>query len=112
MHSAWRRFVLIVLGLGLLALVVHTLFGPRGYLALRQQQKEYERLKLEIQALQEENRRLIEEIKALKSDPQMIERIAREELKLARPGETVISLPQTQTQQPAVAPAPQQKKPK
>jgi len=106
-RSPWRRRLLIVLALALLALLVHTLFGPRGYLALRQQQREYERLKLEIQALQDENRRLSEEIKALKSDPQMIERLAREELRLARPGETVIALPQTQPLQP---PAEQKKK--
>lgn len=107
-RSAWRRYLLIVLGLGLLAFVVHTVFGARGYLALRQQQKEYERLKQEIQALQEENQRLIEEIKALQSDPATIERIAREELKLTRPGETVISLPQEPS--PAASAPPQKKK--
>lgn len=107
-RCSWRRFLLIVLGLGLLALVVHALFGARGYVALRQQRKEYERLKQEIQALREENQQLIEEIKTLKSDPEMIERIAREELKLARPGETVIALPQTQTQEPPLS-APSQK---
>lgn len=92
--STWRRVLLTVLGLGLLALVVHTLFGEHGYLALRQQQREYERLRQEIQALQEENRQLEAEIKALKNDPRAVERIAREELKMARPGEKVYSLPQ------------------
>ena len=92
--SLWRHLLLTLLGLGLLALVVHTVFGERGYLALRRQQREYERLRQEIQSLQEENRRLEEEIKALKSDPRAIERVAREELKMARPGEKVYSLPQ------------------
>ncbi|MFQ5816570.1 MAG: septum formation initiator family protein, partial [Terriglobia bacterium] len=85
--STWHRVLLTVLGLGLLALVVHTLFSEHGYLALRQQQREYKRLRQEIQRLQEENQRLEEEIKALKSDPRAIERLAREELKMARPGE-------------------------
>jgi cell division protein FtsB len=92
--SAWQRFLLTALGLGLLALVVHTVFGEHGYLALRRQQREYERIRQEIQTLQEENRRLEEEIKALKSDPRMLERLAREELKMARPGEKVYGLPQ------------------
>jgi len=91
--SPWPRVLLTVLGLGLLALVVHTIFGEHGYLALRQQEKELERLELQIKRLEEENRRLAAEVEALKSDPQAIERVAREELKLARPGEKVITLP-------------------
>jgi cell division protein FtsB len=91
--SPWPRILLTVLGLGLFALVVHTVFGEHGYLALRQQRKELERLEQEIKRLEEENRRLAEEVEALKSDPRAIERVAREELKLARPGEKVITLP-------------------
>ncbi|MBI4461288.1 MAG: septum formation initiator family protein [Acidobacteria bacterium] len=89
-----QRLLLAALALGLLALVVHTIFGEHGYLALRQQQREYERLRQEIQSLQEENQRLEEEIKVLRSDPRALERVAREELKMARPGEKVYSLPQ------------------
>jgi cell division protein FtsB len=36
-----------------------------------------------------DNRRLATEIAALRSDPRAIERLAREELGLTRPGETV-----------------------
>ena len=43
----------------------------------------------EIEDLQAENARLGNEIAALRSDPRAIERLAREELGLARPGETV-----------------------
>lgn len=89
----WRRLLLALLGLGLLALVVHTFFGDKGYLELRRQRQELERLQSEIQRLEEENRRLIEEIQALKTDPRAVERVAREELKMARPGEKVIILP-------------------
>lgn len=89
-----RRLLMGVLSLGLLALVVHTVFGEHGYLALRRQQQEMERLEQEIQRLEEENRRLSEEIQALKNDPQAVERVAREQLKMARPGERVITLPE------------------
>ncbi len=92
--SPWRRFLLIVIGLGLFALVVHTVFGERGYLGLRSQRSEYERLRQEVRTLEGENQQLKEEIKALKSDPSAVERVAREELKMAKPGETVITLPE------------------
>jgi len=42
-----------------------------------------------IEQLRTENARLAVEIVALRSDPRSIERLAREELGLARPGETV-----------------------
>ena len=89
----WQRFFLGLLGLALLALVVHTLFGEHGYLELRRRHQELEHLRSEIQRLEEENHRLAEQIKALKTDPRAIERAAREELKMARPGEKVIALP-------------------
>lgn len=94
-QTSRQRVVLSLLGLGLLALMVHTLFGEHGYIALRRHQQEYERLRREIQVLGEENRRLEEEIRALRGDPRAIERVAREELKMARPGEKVYSLPQS-----------------
>ena len=89
-----RRLLMGVLGLGLLALMVHTVFGEHGYLALRRQQGEMDRLQQEIQRLEEENKRLAEEIQALKSDPRAVERVAREQLKMARPGERVITIPE------------------
>jgi len=108
--SPWQRFFLTVLGLGLLALVVHTLFSEHGYLAVQRHQQEYERLQQELQALQEENQRLEEEIKALKSDPRAIERVAREDLKMARPGEKVYSLPQGASETPTQKNPPKKKR--
>lgn len=89
-----RRWLLAVIGLGFLALAVHTLFGEHGYLALRHQQRELRRLESEIKRLEEENRRLAEEVRALKTDPRAVERVAREELRMARPGEKIIILPE------------------
>ena len=103
--SPWRRLLLAVVGLALLALVVHTLFGEEGYLALRQQKQELQRLQEEIQRLEEENRRLVEEIQTLKTDPRAMERVAREQLKMARPGEKVIILPTEKPESNQPAPA-------
>jgi cell division protein FtsB len=91
--SLARRVLISLLGLALLALVVHTIFGGRGYLDLRKQQQEVEQLEAKIKQLEAENKRLLEEIQALKTDPRAVERVAREELKMARPGEKVIILP-------------------
>lgn len=101
--SPRRRLLLAVVGLGLLALVVHTLFGEHGYLALRRQQQELQRLEGEIKRLEDENRRLTEEIHSLKTDPRAVERVAREELKMARPGEKVILLPSPKAPAPGSA---------
>lgn len=91
--SLGRRLLISLLGLALLSLVVHTVFGERGYLDLRKQQREVEQLEAKIKQLEAENKRLLEEIQALKTDPRAVERVAREELKMARPGEKVIILP-------------------
>ena len=71
------------------ALVVGSLFGDRGFLQLVRQQQRAEVLEREIEELRADNRRLASEIAALRSDPRAIERLAREELGLSRPGETV-----------------------
>lgn len=51
-----------------------------------------------IEQLRVENQRLREEIEALRHDPQVIERIAREELNMLRPEELVISFPEKKNQ--------------
>jgi cell division protein FtsB len=75
--------------IALIALVVGSFFGDRGILRLVAQRERAESLRHEIEALRWENGRLGREIAALRADPRSIERIAREELGLARPGETV-----------------------
>jgi cell division protein FtsB len=78
--------------IALLALVVGSFFGDRGILRMVAQRERAESLRREIELLRSENARLAFEIAALKSDPRAYERIAREELGLARPGETVFLL--------------------
>jgi cell division protein FtsB len=73
----------------------HAIFGANGFLVFHQKKSESRRLELEIQSLQQDNARREREIKALKSDPQAIEKEARERLRYARPGEIVYTLPST-----------------
>jgi cell division protein FtsB len=75
--------------LALVALVVGSLFGDRGILYLFAQQERTEALRREIADLRAQNASLAGEIRALRSDPRAIERLARESLGLARDGETV-----------------------
>jgi cell division protein FtsL len=95
-----------ILALILLALMVHDVFGTHGFMAMRRTQNEIERVKKELVRLNAENTKLGEEVKALKSDPRLIEKIAREDLQRAKPGEIIIRIPQAQqpTQDPPAKP--------
>jgi cell division protein FtsB len=75
--------------IALIALVVGSFFGDRGILRMVAQRERALSLKREIEDLRAQNASLAVEIAALRSDPRAIERLAREELGLARPGETV-----------------------
>jgi len=91
-----RQYGATLLGLLLLALVVHDIFGTHGYLAMRRTQQEIKKVKADIEHLHKENVGLENEVKDLKSDPRKIEKIARDELCLAKPGEVIIKIPQSQ----------------
>ena len=88
-----RRNMSLVLLAGLVLLLVQDVFGTHGVLAMRRAQKETARVKREIERIDTENRRLEDSVRSLKSDPEAIERIAREEMGLARPGEYIFKLP-------------------
>ena len=82
-----------ILGLGLLALLVHDVFGTHGFIAMRRTQKEIEQIRDQISKINDENKSLSDQVNSLKTDPKAIERIAREEMGLARPGEFIYKLP-------------------
>jgi len=91
-----------ILGLTLVsvAFIVHSIFGKHGYLASRQRRKELDTLQQQIQHLRRENDQLDKQNQSLKSDPTAIERPAREQLHLARPGETIFMLPEKRSPYP------------
>lgn len=84
-----RKAATLVSVVGLVALVVGSLFGDHGVLRLVEHRDEVRRLAAEVEALRAENGRLAVEIQALREDPRAVEKIAREELGLVRPGETL-----------------------
>jgi cell division protein FtsB len=91
------RGAILALLLVCVALVVHEIYGEHGYLALRREKREYDALQREVRRLQEENQQLEKRIEALKSDPKAIERIARDQMHMARPGERIYTLPEKDT---------------
>ena len=101
--TALYRNGILVLVLFSIALIVHNVFSQNGYLASRRQQKELHTLQQKIQQLKQENEQLDKENRALKSDPAAIERWAREQMGLAKPGEKIYTLPE---KAPAKPPAP------
>jgi cell division protein FtsL len=86
----YGRHVLIIF---VVVLVVHDIFGPHGYLVMRRKQQEIQKVNQQIDKLNKENAALEQNAKDLKTDPQTIRKIAREELGLAKPGEIIIKLP-------------------
>jgi cell division protein FtsB len=92
-----RRNALQILGLALFALLIHDIFGPHGFIAMQRTQKEIEQVRDQIGKLNNENKSLSEQVTSLKTDPKAIERIAREEMGLARPGEIIYKLPESAT---------------
>jgi len=106
------RRKLATAGVALLAclLAAHVAAGPNGLFPYQQKRAEYRKLEKEFDQLQIENERLAKQIESLKSDPQAIEKEAREQLRYARPGEVVYTLPNPPPPQKAASPAVAEKK--
>ena len=103
-RSLIRQYGRGLLGLLVLVMIVHDVFGTHGFLAMRRTQNEIKKVKADLDALSKENAVLEQEVKDLNSDPRLIEKIARDDLGLARPGEIIIRIPAGQQleQNPAV----------
>jgi cell division protein FtsB len=97
---------------GLTLLVLQDVFGTHGVLAMRRSQEQAADIQKEIDQLNQENQKLQDRVRSLKSDPAAIERIAREEIGLARPGEYIFKIPPTNgdSQTPATQAPAQPKK--
>lgn len=78
---------LLVCFLGLLLLL--SLFGDRSLLQLYEMGRVKAHLEREIEALKQENARLRQEVEAMRRHPSQSEEVARRDLGLVRPGETV-----------------------
>jgi cell division protein FtsB len=82
----------------------HAVFGENGISVYQQRRAEDRAVQKRIAELQQENARLAQHVKALKTDPDAIEREARDRLRYARPGEVIWTEDQPQTTAPATQP--------
>jgi cell division protein FtsL len=87
-RARMRAFVLGTV-IALIALGVGSVFGDRGILNMLGEREKVESLRAELDELKAENARLSAEIVDLRTSPRAIERLAREQLGLARADETV-----------------------
>ncbi len=65
------------------------IFGEMGMVKYYRMKAQYRSLNADIEQLKQDNDALAREVRTLKTDPACIERMARDKLGLARPGEIV-----------------------
>jgi cell division protein FtsB len=87
-----RRIATVLAILFAVFLGYHVMVGHNGVTAYQQKRIEDKNLRLEIDALQEENARLKDHVDRLKVDPATIEHEAKERLHYTRPGEIIYAL--------------------
>jgi cell division protein FtsB len=76
-------------GLFLVVMIGLAIGSEHGFLAMWRMQRQVAQLAYEVRTIEQENRDLGREIHRLRHDMGYIEKIAREELGLVRPGELV-----------------------
>jgi cell division protein FtsB len=89
MRQFLRRNLNWFLVAGLALLLLQDIFGTHGVLAMHRTQQQATEIRKEIGQLDKENKKLQDRVKALETDPETIERIAREENGLAKAGEII-----------------------
>lgn len=84
-----QRFLTCIFAVLLVALLLFSVFGERGAIHLWRLQAEKKRLDEKNFVLQRDNEALRDRIYRLRHDDSYLEKVAREELGLARPGEII-----------------------
>jgi cell division protein FtsB len=97
MQGLVSRIAIGVFGLLTVAMILLAVFDDRGALAIREKRQQLDQLNREIDEATQKNEDFRNEIEGLRSDHAAIEKRAREQLKLVKPGEIVIQLPDTST---------------
>ena len=97
-YGARRKLATAAMSVLVVVLAYHVVFAANGMVAYQRKRAEHEKLRQDILRLQQENNRISQRVRELKSDPRAIEREAREQLKYARPGEVVYISPEPKPQ--------------
>lgn len=84
-----RKLVIVVAVVAGIALLWSLVMGEMGLVKYFRMKNQENALRAEIDHLTQDNQRLLQEVKALKYDAAYLERLARDKIGLARPGEIV-----------------------
>ncbi|MFN2443236.1 MAG: septum formation initiator family protein [Thermoanaerobaculia bacterium] len=95
------RAVLLLSGVLTIVFLVSFIFSEEGIAELRDARMRVDSLRTEVERLQRENDQLQGEIESLRASDFAVEKIAREDLGMSRPGELIYMLPDP----PAAVPA-------
>ena len=92
-HARYKRLYRLVLWIGGLTVIGYLVFplilGHMGLLQYLKMRNTHNEMRTEMQRLSVENIKIQKDIQALRSDPDLIETMARQRLGLVRPGEVV-----------------------
>jgi cell division protein FtsB len=84
-----RRVVRYLLAFVTAVLVIDAIVGEKGLLALLQARRDFAAVERALERARQENAALRNQVRRLREDPAAIEEIARRELGLIKPGETL-----------------------
>ena len=90
-----QRHLLYFLGGLILLLAVVTILGERGAIHLWRLRGEKSRIDEQNYRLQKENEALRQRVSRIRNDNHYLEKLAREELNLVRPGEVIYRFPKS-----------------
>ncbi|MGH8070665.1 MAG: FtsB family cell division protein [Candidatus Entotheonellia bacterium] len=92
LHEKQHRLV-IGGGIGcFLLLSLLAMAGERGFFEVYRYSRHLQRVEDRIRTLEEKNKRLRRQVTGLRSDPYQVEKLAREDLGLARPDEIIFEI--------------------
>jgi cell division protein FtsB len=93
MQGVIVRIALGVFGLLTVSMLLLAVFNDKGAFAVYDRSLKLQAVEDENHSLEIQNKQINEEIKALDTDPAAIEKAAREEQGLVKPGEIILILP-------------------
>ncbi|HEV2287678.1 MAG TPA: septum formation initiator family protein [Candidatus Acidoferrales bacterium] len=110
--SFFRQNARYFFALAFFLLLLQDIFGTHGLMAMHRSKAQIQEVQAQIAQLDKENADLEQHIKDLKTDPAAIEKIARDRMGLARPGELIFRMPDAKGGQTSSTPTQPTRTPK
>src|SRR5215475_3938505 len=92
LQSLWEQYGRVILGLFVLAMIVHDIFSRHGFMAMQKTKRDIVSVQANIARLNKENTQLAERIHDLQTNPAAIEELGRD-LGLVRRDEIIFKNP-------------------